>query len=96
MQDREKQHRCRERMPSYIVCSPFASLLLRAFRPRLVPRGAFSYQDVVLQLHATETASGGLSGCVRPKEQVDPPEAPTTDVGGPGVLADPGPFLWLK
>ena len=46
-------------------------------------------------VRGTGTPEGDLFGCVRPKEEVDPPVAPTRTTGGPGVLADPGPFPWV-
>src|SRR4051812_36524191 len=40
--------------------------------------------------NGTGTPRGDLSGCVRPRDSS--PAVQRTDVGGPGVLADPGPF----
>jgi hypothetical protein len=41
-------------------------------------------------VRGTGTPEGDLFGCVRPKEEVDPPVAPTRTTGGPGVSAAPG------
>ena len=46
-------------------------------------------------VRGTGTPEGDLFDCVRPKEEVDPPVAPTRTTRGPGVLADPGPFPWV-